>query len=185
MKPPNKDSARYFIAVVPPSPIFEEALALKNYFKEKYKSAASLNSPPHITLYAPFLWEEKKENELNESLALFAEGRKSLTISLSDFGVFAPRVIFISVEENQEFMDLQKTLERYCNDLLLLSGNSGEQRKFHPHLTLAFRDLKKKQFDAAWEEFKVKKFFASFKLEGFDLLKHDGKTWHAIHHFRF
>jgi 2'-5' RNA ligase len=185
MKSPTTDLARYFIAIIPPSPIFEEALALKNYFKEKYESKASINSPPHITLQPPFHWGEKNENELSEGLVHFAEGRTSMTISLSDFGAYAPRVIFISVEENQELKEFQHELKKYCTEQLHLPKTSGEDRKFHPHLTLAFRDLKKQEFNFAWEEFKVKKFSASFKIEGFDLLKHDGTTWGSRRHFRF
>lgn len=63
---------RYFIAIIPPSPIESDVLALKNFFKEKYNSKASLNSPPHITLHMPFLWKEKKEEELNDALRSFA-----------------------------------------------------------------------------------------------------------------
>ena len=51
----------YFIAIVPPSPIYDEALEQKEYFKAKYNSKASLNSPPHITLHMPFRWSEKEE----------------------------------------------------------------------------------------------------------------------------
>ncbi len=35
----------YFLAIVPPSPLYEEALALKHHFKDHYNSKASLNSP--------------------------------------------------------------------------------------------------------------------------------------------
>ena len=50
----RKADKLYFIAIVPPSPIYEEAFEQKVYFKTKYNSKASLNSPPHITLHMPF-----------------------------------------------------------------------------------------------------------------------------------
>ena len=49
---------QYFVALIPPSPVYEEAQALKEYFREKYNSKAALNSPPHITLHMPFFWKE-------------------------------------------------------------------------------------------------------------------------------
>ena len=59
-----KKEALYFLAIIPPSPLYEEALELKNYFKENYQSKASLNSPPHITLHMPFQWKQEKEEDL-------------------------------------------------------------------------------------------------------------------------
>src|SRR5258708_485210 len=93
----SQDVNRYFIAIVPPSPVFEEVVALKNYFKEKYNSRAALNSPPHITMHMPFLWKEKKEGFLISSLQVFAADQKPATIELSNFTSFPPRVIFINV----------------------------------------------------------------------------------------
>ena len=61
----------YFIAIVPPTPIYDEALEQKEYFKVHYNSKASLNSPPHITLHMPFRWKEKEEKELEQQLEQF------------------------------------------------------------------------------------------------------------------
>ncbi|HTH57287.1 MAG TPA: 2'-5' RNA ligase family protein [Cyclobacteriaceae bacterium] len=185
MKPVAPDLARYFIAIIPPPPIFEHALSLKNYFKEKYHAKASLNSPPHITVQAPFLWNEKKESELSESLGRFGRRKKSFEVSLMGFGSFAPRVIFISVGSEKGITEFQKELEKFCNEELHLTAGIKKENKFHPHLTVAFRDLKKQEFDLAWQEFKDKEFSATFMADGFDLLKHDGKSWFPHHHFRF
>ena len=68
----NEKRKQYFVALIPPSPVFEEALALKEYFKERYHSKAALNSPPHITLHMPFMWNEEKENKLVGKLQEFA-----------------------------------------------------------------------------------------------------------------
>lgn len=185
MKSLSPDLARYFIAIIPPPPIFEEVLMLKNHFREKYNSKASLNSPPHITIHAPFLWREKEEITLSRSLELFAKGKKSMKINLFGFGAFKKRVIFISVEGNEELKELQGQLKKFCVRELNLSDDNQRSEKFHPHLTLAFRDLKAQQFDLAWKEFMSKKFSASFSVDGFDLLKHDSQKWQSLHHFHF
>lgn len=177
--------ARYFIAIVPPPPIFDEAWELKNYFKDKYHSKASLNSPPHITIHVPFLWNKNEETELIRALALFANGNKSIQLVLSGFGAFAPSVIFISVAPNEELDKFQGALEKFCSEELNLVDDSRGEQKFCPHLTLAFRDLEKNQFDLAWREFKDRKFAMSFAFDGFDLLKHDSGAWRSLHHFHF
>src|SRR5688572_5154325 len=130
----------YFVAIVPPSPIYEEAFEQKLYFKTKYNSKASLNSPPHITLHMPFKWKESEEDELASQLETFARGRSSIAIQLNGFSSFPPKVIFINVETSVELKNLQKDLERHFKKELNLFNAKYKDLPFHPHLTLAFRD---------------------------------------------
>jgi 2'-5' RNA ligase len=173
----SKKPKQYFLAIIPPSPVFEEALELKNYFKERYNSKASLNSPPHITLHMPFRWKEEKENELIETLNAFASGLRPFDLQLLNFNSFPPRVIFIDVVANEQLVSLQKKLLRFCKKELNLFNADYKDQPFHPHLTLAFRDLKKSMFADAWGEFSAKPFSASFQVDKFNLLKHNGKVW--------
>jgi len=52
-----------------------------------------------------------------------------------------------------------------------------EERPFHPHVTIATRDLHKKSFYEAWEIFKEKKFEASTNANSISILKHNQKNW--------
>src|SRR5688572_694543 len=104
---------QYFMAIIPPSPVFEEALKLKEYFKEKYKSKAALNSPPHITLHMPFLWNEEKEKKLITKLQDFSRRCDPLKVCLDNFSSFPPRVIFVNVAESDALDELQKRLHRF------------------------------------------------------------------------
>lgn len=170
----------YFIAILPPSPIFEEALELKKYFKDRYNSKASLNSPPHITLHMPFQWKEEKEEELVESLLKFAHHVSPVNMSLLNFSSFPPRVIFIDVGKNVLLDKLQKELQRFCRRELNLFNADYKNLPFHPHLTLAFRDLKKTNYQHAWEEFSTKTYHAEFLADKITLLKHNGKEWRVL-----
>jgi 2'-5' RNA ligase len=175
---PAKKPKQYFLAIVPPSPVFEKALELKNYFKEKYHSKASLNSPPHITLHMPFRWKEEREDELITKLEEF--GLASFPLQLLNFNSFPPRVIFIDVVPNECLPALQKKLLRYCKKELNLFNADYKDQPFHPHLTLAFRDLKKSTFGEAWNEFSSKPFEATFVVDRFVLLKHNGRVWESF-----
>jgi len=175
----------YFIAIVPPAPIYEEALAQKEYFKNHYDSKASLNSPPHITLHMPFRWKENEEPALFEYLAQFVKDVQPLGITLKNFSAFPPRVIFIDVEMSQELENLQKDLQRYCKRVLQLFNANYKALPFRPHLTVAFRDLKKPSFLRAWAEFKMKSFQAAFTADKVALLKHSGRVWNVYHEFKF
>lgn len=173
----------YFVAIVPPSPIYEEAFEQKVYFKTKYNSKASLNSPPHITLHMPFKWVEKHEDELAGHLTTFAQENAPVTIKLNGFSSFPPRVIFINVEITAELEALQKNLERYFKRQLNLFNANYKELPFHPHLTLAFRDLKKPNYQKAWEEFVGKNYQASFLADKIALLKHSGAVWEVFQEF--
>jgi 2'-5' RNA ligase len=174
---------QYFIALIPPSPIFEEAIQLKGYFKEKYNSKASLNSPPHITLHMPFRWKEKKEEELTAKIHQFVKRFEPLKVCLDNFGAFPPRVIFMNVVADELLNQLQKGIQRFCKKELNLFNANYKEQAFHPHLTLAFRDLKKPVFKQAWEEFSHREFKAEFIADKIALLKHSGKIWQVYKEF--
>lgn len=181
----KEGSALYFIAIVPPSPILEEAWVLKNHFKQHYQSKAALNSPPHITLHMPFEWKDKKEGELISKLDTFSKNKPTIELRLQNFSCFAPRVIFLRVEENEALRSFQRELHRFCKMELNIFNAQYKDLPFHPHLTLAFRDLKKPMFEKAWEEFKSKEFSGSFVAKQFTLLKHNGKNWDSFKEFTF
>ena len=176
---------QYFIALIPPPPVSDDALRLKNYFRDEYNSKASLNSPPHITLHMPFKWKEEKEHELVEAFGKFSLGRSSFKIEWHNFNAFAPRVILINVISNNVLSLLSKELHRFCKRELNLFNASYKDQPFHPHLTLAFRDLKKPMFEKAWAEFQERKFSARFDVQSIVLLKHNGKIWEVFKEFLF
>lgn len=173
----------YFVAIIPPSPVYEEALALKEYFRDKYHSKAALNSPPHITLHMPFLWNEEKEKKLVTKLLDFARQCDPLKVCLDNFSSFPPKVIFLNVAESDALDQLQHKLHRFFKRELDIFNANYQDRPFHPHLTLAFRDLKKSQYSLAWHEFSKKEYKAEFMADKIALLKHNGKTWDVLKDF--
>lgn len=174
---------QYFVAVIPPSPTYEEALALKEYFRDHYQSKAALNSPPHITLHMPFMWNEQKENVLVEKLGEFSRRCDPIKVCLDNFSSFPPRVIFIRVTESDALDNLQRSLHRFFKRELDIFNANYQDRPFHPHLTLAFRDLKKTQYQLAWKEFSEKEYKSEFMADKIALLKHNGKSWEVVREF--
>jgi len=173
----------YFIAVLPPPPISAEINEIKNYIAEKFHSKAALRSPPHITLYMPFWWEEEEE-KLKDYLLKFAAEQTPLEIALKGFGAFPPRVIYIKIKAPHEFEILQFSLKDYLRDKPGIFNEKFFSRPFRPHLTVAFRDLTKIDFERAWLEFKNKQFNHRFKMNALCLLKHNGKHWEIDEEFK-
>lgn len=168
---------RYLIAILPPEPIAGDVLKLKEYFRDKYGSKASLNAPAHITMHMPFQWRADREAELVDIFNEFALKHVPFPIEVSGFGSFPPRVIFVDVVKNPELEEDHENLIRFCKRELKLSNALYRDEPFHPHITLAFRDLKKDRFAEAWEEFKSRPYRAAFEYTKLSLLKHDGKYW--------
>ena len=177
--------SKYFIAIVPPSPIFEQVWQWKEYFKIKFNSKASLNSPPHITLHMPFEWKASKEDFLLKSLTEFSTQCSPFEIALQNFGCFPPRVIFIHVVENPELVQLQLALTHFCKAEFNLFNANRLDLPYHPHLTVAFRDLKKSVFPLAWAQVEHADFKQRFTCNSLALLKHNGKQWEVRSTFGF
>lgn len=175
--------ARYFLALIPKEPLATELMQIKEEFPEKYKSKAGLRSPAHLTLHMPFLWKERNEDRLIKLLDQ-ATSQEPFELVLNGFGAFPPRTIFVKNEESEALRAFHSDLVKHCR-LVLKLLNSTHNRGFHPHITVAFRDLKKERFAEAWSAFEHRPFAAKMPVNSFWLLKHDGKKWHAHKEFVF
>ena len=60
-----------------------------------------------------------------------------------------------------------------------------KNQAFHPHVTIAFRDLKRAIFVEAWDFFQTQSFDRQFSVNGISLLKHDGVQWEETEVFHF
>ena len=175
---------KYFIAIIPPEPILNEIKNIKEYVSKHYNSHGALQSPAHITLHMPFVWEEEKEEKLLDCLTNFSF-ENTIKIKLINFSSFEPRVVFINVLENQLLFQLQKSLVQHIKSNLNVFNQSDDLRGFHPHITIAFRDLKKQIFYKVWEEFKTKNYETSFQSSEIALLKKGNLNWEVYKTFKF
>lgn len=173
---------KYFIAIVPPEPLLSDIQNIKQSIFDNYQSKGALRSPGHITLHMPFSFDESKEAKLIECLNEF-EFKTVFPISLKNFDCFEPRVIFINVQEQNELFELQKKLVSHVKRHLNIFNQSDDMRGFHPHITIAFRDLKKAVFYKVWEEYKTKSFSETFTCNSFALLKHQKDEWVVLKQF--
>ncbi len=177
--------ARYFIALLPPQAIQDAASQIQQHFGERYASRKAQNSPPHITLQPPFEWSTAQVPTLEQCLSSFTCNQRSVPVGLSGFAVFPPRVIYINVLKTSELITLQADLAGYLESKLGIVDPVSKNRAFKPHLTVAFRDLTRANFKAAWAEFQHQPFEFQFTVPGLTLLTHNGQRWNAIADFSF
>jgi 2'-5' RNA ligase len=164
----------FFIALLLPEELNEKVLEYKKYMQERYGCSVALRSPAHITLVPPFWFDENNEPDLIQSLKNFEFGPK-FTLTTHHFSSFPPRTLFIALEPSEELNFLKERSDLHFRQ----SGLSipTDTRPFHPHITIATRDLHKKDFHESWTFFKEKKFRHSFKAERLSLMKHNGSRW--------
>lgn len=178
-----KSIGKYFIAIVPEGEIQQNSTELKLKLKENFNLKYALKSPSHITLKMPFNWNEAKEDKLNGLLNSFFDKIKPFDLRYSGFDRFGKRVIFIKVKEDPSLSSLQIGLSKYCKtDLKLVEELS--DRAYHPHMTLAFKDIKATQFDLYWDFIKKQKFEARQKVKDIALLKRVDGRWIVVSRFQ-
>ena len=169
----------YFIAIVAPEEINQQVLKWKKYFKDHFECTVALKSPAHITLIPPFWMKEDLEDDLINSIKDFSGTKNKFEITLKDFEAFKPKVIFVDVVKCEVLNDIYRSFANY-----IFSENKfpikKDDRPFHPHVTLATRDLYKKAFLEVWEIFSKKKYEAFWIVSGISLLRHNKKNWDVI-----
>jgi 2'-5' RNA ligase len=171
----------YFLALTPNEPICTDIWQLKTEIKDRFNSKAALRSPPHITLHMPFQWKEEKEEVLINSLNNVAGGQSTFNVRLEDFGAFPPRVIYVQVIESELLGKVHHVIQTMARSDWHIYPKTTNSRPFHPHMTIAFRDLKKPEFYKAWKGFEDRKYYAEFTVLDLCLLKHNGKSWDIFH----
>ncbi|MFN1834865.1 2'-5' RNA ligase family protein [Balneola sp. MJW-20] len=166
----------YFIALIPPEPVYSAIHELKLKVSDHYGSRQALKSPPHITLISPFRSEESREKEIL-NLIRYHEPEVPIHVTLSGFDHFPGKVLFIHVNENKDLNELQANLEQKVRYHEELFSYNYDPRPWHPHITLGFKDWNREQFRKAQEEYQNRLFEAHFDARELYLLKHNGKNW--------
>ncbi len=178
-----KEKNLYFIAIIPPDPVYQEIWAMKKDFEENYKSKAALNSPPHVTLHMPFKITSKKEDILVDLLRKVAQKTHTFQLTLDGFGHFNEKVIYIAITKSDPLTTMYKSIANLMKKEFLVFNSDYKNRGYHPHITVAFRNLNKTNFKIAWPIYNSKKYDRTFEATQLTLLKHNGKKWESFKQF--
>ena len=174
----------YFIAIVLPSHLNEKVLKYKNMMLKKYNCKVGLKSPAHITLVPPFWMEEEKESRLISDLDNVSSGLLPFHLSTNNFSAFKPKTIFIEPIVTDELRRAKQATDDLFREHSFYNI-SIETRPFHPHITIATRDLYKKSFHEIWPWFAEKEFREQWVAVGISILKHNKKNWNVLHTSQF
>lgn len=165
------------LALLPRAEALAEVEALRRDFADRFGARHALRLPAHITLIPPFGLSDASLQFLPDRLAGFVRTLPRCGIHLQDFGFFhhaRNRVIFVSVRPDPPLIRLQAALAGW---MTREAGIAPPQRPYHPHLTLAHRDLDEPTFIRAWEYCSRRRFSRSFLATDVTWLDHNGTHW--------
>ncbi|MDB5226026.1 MAG: hypothetical protein JWN78_219 [Bacteroidota bacterium] len=173
----------YFIAIIPNEQICNEIRYFKEDLANRFGSIAALKVVAHITLKTPFQLPNASHAKLVQWFEALPIKADPFQVELKDFGNFPNKmkpVIYVDPIKNTSLHLLQKDIiwnfKNTFPDVEIIDF----EKKFHPHVTVAYRDLKPDAFKEAWREYETKKYSALFDVRNFHLLQHDGKRWNII-----
>lgn len=147
---------------------------------ERWGCSVAMKSPAHITLIPPFWMAEKSEEQLRHDLDLLCQTISPFFIRTNDFAAFKPRTIFIQPILHEALKKLKTTVDVFCKTHAQY-GARPDTRPFHPHITIATRDLHKAAYAEAWAYFEHKKYEVRFEAKGLSVLRHNTINWDVIH----
>ncbi len=168
----------YYLAVVLPLALNDKILVLKQWIKERWGCTVALKSPAHITLVPPFWMAVEKESALRCDMETVSQTLTAFALSTDNFSAFRPRTLFVAVAPNEQLNAVKKAVDIFFqqSDYQMKI----ESRPFHPHITIATRDLRKKDFDEAWLHFQRLSFCETADINGLSLLRHNGRAWDVV-----
>jgi 2'-5' RNA ligase len=170
---------KYFIAVVPEGSVQEKVTDIKLELLKQFNLKYALKSPAHITLKMPFLWNQAKEEKLIKQLETACQDVVPFVVELNQFDRFGQRVIFVNVKESDTLLTVQKKLVSFCKTNLKLHLELSDIN-YHPHMTIAFKDLKQAKFFDYWSFVKPLPLQLNFEVNNIALLKKITGTWEVI-----
>ena len=170
-----KDHSLFFFAIPLPDDIRSEIQQITEDISVKYNTRKALNSEPHITIVPPFWYPTSRSDTLKNVISHVSKFTWDFSIDLDGFEAFPRNVLFINVKLSEELQlchdqaynclptDLYRKVKRYPS--------------YHPHITIAFKDINDTAFAEAKSEYLPLPFNRSFNFESLALYRHDGKVW--------
>ena len=174
----------YFIALVLPKELDEKVLHWKNFMHREHQCKVGLKSPAHITLVPPFWMDEEKEAALVDDVDRLSKTLGTFLLRANNFSAFKPRTIFIDVEKNETLHQTKNMVDDFFRQNPWYKIKIDE-RPFHPHITIATRDLFKRSFHEAWPIFEKETFEAEWEANALSVLRHNKKNWDVVHTSQF
>lgn len=173
------------IALLLPDSLSDQVKKEQFFIAKTWGPKHALRTPPHITLIPPISVTDAEENSLQELADKISKSVHSFTLHLHGYGSFRPKVIFIHAEDSTDLNELQTLWRKELLTTMPHVLDQYPERPFHPHVTLAHRDMNAVQYKVIQEYYSGKNFFAEIVIKNFYILKHCPDGWEKEKAFYF
>ncbi|MFA8301288.1 MAG: 2'-5' RNA ligase family protein [Hyphomicrobiales bacterium] len=173
----------YFLGIIPPKSIFNEIEAYKTYIAKNYGAHHALRSPAHITVLSPFFLQNGTLDEAIKNIGEKVYSYDPFDVKLYGFDHFGERVIYVNVVKNEELAQFQDQIHKeiFAEGYIKAAPIRNE---FHPHITIAFKDIKSYHFAKIWRYFFKIRYRRSFPVNNIHLLQYGNNRWLSIKEFK-
>ena len=173
------------IALIIPEPLKTLVIEEQELIRDRWGPKHALRTPPHLTIIPPIEVSDEEITRLWTLAKEIANQTGPFEIEFNGYGAFKPRVVFINLQASSPLEHLYRnwrtSLERNMGHVL----EKYPDRPYHPHLTLAHRDVDRVIFSEMWSYFKEKEIKANVTFDRFCILKHHAAGWSIEEEFKF
>ncbi len=171
--------ALYYIAAICPDTVNSQVQVFKKYMQDKYGSRAAQKSPAHLTIVPPFKAEEDIEKPLLDFVATYNFGMVPFDIRLNGFNHFGNKVVFVDVMPNESLNAMEKDINmQFGVEFPAIIFRT--KPDFHPHVTIATRDIPEERFDEVWAYFQQQQIDALYTCKELSVMKLDRGVWQQL-----
>lgn len=171
------DTQLKLIAIVVPEPVYSYARAEQEYIAQTWGPRQSLRNPPHITLIPPLQLLPDEVSKLQDIAHEMASTNFSFELKVNGFESFPPRVIFIKPNFPKELNLLYLRMRNAIRASIPNALNRFPDESFHPHITIAYKDVKPEQFKSMWKYYRNKKVRFTVSIDRFCMLDNRDGQW--------
>jgi 2'-5' RNA ligase len=93
------------------------------------------------------------------------------------YGAFSPGVVFLKPEPSVHLINLHDHWRSALKEIIPDVINKFPERDFHPHITLAHRDVEKDQFKSIWDYYRNRSLNMTATIGQFCILTNTHVGW--------
>lgn len=170
----------HFIGVLLPEDIAFTLEDCRRYMKQAYGCKSGHKTPIHITLVPPFcLQEEFSTKDLVTAIEKDVIPQNlGFSAHIENFDAFGDRTLFANVISNEKWTKLRdetvKSILKACPRCI-----KKQQHPFHPHGTIANRDIPLGIIDSALEVMNELNLVEDFPVDNITIFERKGFCWEA------
>jgi 2'-5' RNA ligase len=165
------------IAIVLPEPVYTEVREQQLFIAKTWGPKHALRTPPHITIIPPMALKQEEVPLIFSMASALSLSFSSFTMQLNGYGAFKPRVVFVHPQKCEALDGLEATWEHAIKQKLPHALANYPDRPYHPHVTLAHKDVRREQFEKIWDHYSALDYRVNFEVKEFCVLDHTKDGW--------